>query len=121
MRSSFNDEGINTIAGMAWPDPIDLTIRTNFDFNYVIDCMNQALLWVYFEDKVHTLYPFSLRGAQEVCFLLDRLNDPNTKPDAEKTLESAAAVVNMDQRAFLLTLKQVEADPYAKFIRDVWH
>jgi hypothetical protein len=36
----FYDEGISTIVQLAYVDPIDLTIRTNFDFNYVIDCIS---------------------------------------------------------------------------------
>lgn len=49
----FYDEGISTIAQLACADPIDLTIRTNFDFKYVIDCISQSLLWIYFEEKTH--------------------------------------------------------------------
>jgi hypothetical protein len=42
----FSDEGVTTIAELAWTDPVDLAMRTNFDFNYVTDCMSQALLAV---------------------------------------------------------------------------
>ena len=40
----FKAEDISTITAMAYADPIDLTIRTNFDLNYVVDCMSQALM-----------------------------------------------------------------------------
>jgi hypothetical protein len=128
----FQDEGINTIATLAWADPIDLTIRTNFDFNYVLDCMSQALLWVYFENKIKQLYQFSLRGAQEVNTVLGKL-DGVTLPVAEgtiltrdqqtalATLQTAAAMVNMTDKAFFTTLDEVRADPYTQFIVKVWH
>jgi hypothetical protein len=41
---AFRDEGIASIAALAWADPIDLTIRTNLDFGFVVDCISQALL-----------------------------------------------------------------------------
>ena len=47
-KERYKDEGITTICGLAYADPIDLTIRTNFDFNYVVDCVSQALMWIYF-------------------------------------------------------------------------
>jgi len=38
----FSDEGISTILQLAYADPVDLTIRTSFAFNYVVDCVSQA-------------------------------------------------------------------------------
>ena len=72
----FKDEGVTTISGLAYADPIDLTIRTNFDFNYVVDCVSQALMWIYFGKKKDyaKLFPLSLRGAQEVAAVMDWLD-----------------------------------------------
>jgi hypothetical protein len=127
---AFNDQGIDTIAALAWTDPVDLTIRTNFDFTYVLDCMSQALLWVYFEGKTRALFPYSLRGSQEAIVLIrayDRATDPNDPIAAstqgkEKigTVSSAAAAVGLPVEAFLTTLRQVVADPYTQFIANVW-
>ncbi|MGI9102212.1 MAG: hypothetical protein ACR2IF_07180 [Terriglobales bacterium] len=129
----LQDEGINTIAGLAWCDPIDITIRTNFNFTYVIDAMSQALLWVYFEDKVRLVFPCSLRGAQEVCYVLGRIGILTAPPEgvtqadieaaknAEKALDCAAAVLDMDKEAMLETLRQVAYDPYTQFLMRVWH
>ena len=40
----FQNEGITTIPQLAWTEPVDLAIRTNFDFDYVLDCQSQAIL-----------------------------------------------------------------------------
>jgi hypothetical protein len=69
----FQDEGITTIAQLAWNDPIDMTIRTNLDFNFVVDCMSQSLLAIYVGSDLQKLAKYSLRGAQEVTALLDAL------------------------------------------------
>jgi hypothetical protein len=124
------DQGIDTIAALAWTDPVDLTIRTNFDFSYVLDCMSQALLWVYFEGKTRTLFPYSLRGSQEAIVLIrayDRATDPTdpmaTSPESKETIgaiNSAAAAVGLPVEGFLTALRQVVADPYTQFIANVW-
>lgn len=119
----FKDEGISTITALAYADPIDLTIRTNFDFNYVIDCVSQALVWIYFQDDCAKLIEYSMRGAQEVIWILGWADD-NTQPErqawARKSLGDAADAMKISHEAFRTTLKQVFVDPYAKFLVDIW-
>jgi hypothetical protein len=128
----FQDEGISTISTLAWADPIDLTIRTNFDFNYVLDCMSQALLWVYFQDRTKLLYPLSLRGAQETSALMKDIAgvtfpmQPNMalttkQSQAVATLQAAAQLIGISDQALLTTFDQVATDPYTCFIVEVWH
>lgn len=119
------DEGISSIGALAWTDPIDLTIRTNLEFSFVVDCISQALLWIYTTDHTKDLYPFSLRGAQEVFTFLGELGstDPTKailKAEAEKTLEEAAKKVDVSKEAFHQTLLQVADDPSTKFLVEIW-
>lgn len=60
----FADEGIGSILELAYADPIDLSMRTNFSFYYVRGCVSQALLWIYFPEQ--HLQHLALRGATEV-------------------------------------------------------
>ncbi len=117
----FQDEGISTIAALAWADPIELAIKTNFDINYVIDCQSQALLWVYVEDKVHSLYALGLRGAQEAHGIFGWLDDEELQEKAQKTLEQIADILKIPADAAFLTLRQVAADPYTLFLNQLWH
>ena len=116
------DEGISSIAALAWTDPIDLTIRTNLEFSFVVDCISQALLWIYTRDDVQQLYVLSLRGAMEVAAFVADLESTNpiTKAEAEKTLEEAAARVKVTKEAFHQTLLEVSGDPSTKFLVTVW-
>ena len=118
----YLDEGISTIAELAWANPIDLTIRTNRELNFVIDSVSQALLWVYFEDDVQKLYPLSLRGAQEVCTLFDDLasDEPKIRHAAEQTLKKAAGLLGLDEESVKYTLITVKDDPYAQFLFGIW-
>ena len=118
----FNDEGISTIVQLAYADPIDLTIRTNFDFNYVIDCVSQALLWIYFEDKLHILVIYSLRGAQEASSLVKALKGTDAeKAEATATLSAIAGALNMIPASVQTTLEEVGEDPYTEFLSSIWH
>jgi hypothetical protein len=132
VAEAFEDEGIDTISSLAWADPVDLTIRTNLDFNYVLDCMSQALLWVYFQEKTKQLYPYSLRGSQEVTGLVSCLQGITFPWDlnqvltpeqarAKATLTNISANMQMSEAALLTTLHQVSDDPYTIFISKVWH
>ncbi|HWN10219.1 MAG TPA: hypothetical protein VNO50_13295 [Pyrinomonadaceae bacterium] len=114
----YGEEGISTIVELAWADPIDLTIRTNREFNYVVDCISQALLWVYFEDEVKKLYAVSLRGAQDVSSLLrDLLKDDVATKAA---LTAAASRLNLNEDAFKYSLLTVAEDPHTKFLVAIW-
>jgi len=128
---TFQDQGIDTVAALAWADPVDLTIRTNFDFNYVLDCMSQALLWVYFQEKTKMLYPYGLRGSQEAFTFVTLLNGllspdegSSTTIDrgrAQSAVQQMATVLGLTEDSFRTTLDQVAADPYTQFIANVWH
>ncbi|HET8924378.1 MAG TPA: hypothetical protein VFN26_15435 [Candidatus Acidoferrum sp.] len=119
----FMDEGINTIAELAWSDPVDLTLRTNKEFDYVIDCASQALVWVYFEDKTRDLYKLSLRTAHEVTSLVYSLQSSNLdqRTQANETLSEAAKTLGMESNALLNTLRQIEEDPFVQFLVAIWH
>jgi hypothetical protein len=138
----YLDEGVTTIAELAWADPIDLTIRTNREFNYVVDCISQALLWVYFEDDVKKLFHLSLRGAQDVSsFMRDLKALPFDSPPrgsplhdtdfssayeaevayaAQQTLTTGAARLNLNEETFKYTLWTVAEDPYTEFLVSIW-
>jgi hypothetical protein len=123
----FADEGVTTIAELAWTDPVDLAVRTNFDFNYVSDCMGQALLAVYVGEDIKKLGLFSLRGAMEAAAMIDALGDDiesaNPTPeqrDARKALAEAAVALSVDPKTLRYTLDAVAADPYTQFIWSIW-
>jgi len=132
IAETFQDNGIDTISALAWADPVDLTVRTNLDFNYVLDCMSQALLWVYFENKTRDIFRLSLRGSQEVIGLTkalegvvvpydERQNLSQEQALAKATLQNMSEVIGVSNAALLMTLHQVAEDPYTQFIYSVWH
>lgn len=114
----FKDEGISTICQLAYADPVDLTIRTNFDFSYVADIVSQALLWIYLQNQISDVLVYSLRGAQEVASLMTDL--AAGVASARTTIDEAAKKLGVSSPALQSMLDQVARDPYTQFLVKVW-
>jgi hypothetical protein len=48
----LSNEDITTVTQVAYCDPVRLAMRSNLSFNFVIDCMNQALAWMYLQGTI---------------------------------------------------------------------
>lgn len=116
----FKDEGYATITALAYADPIDLTIRTNYDFNYIVSCVSQALMWIYFGDNATKLGRFSMIGALEIAAVLRWTDDPVKKAQAEKTIADAAVALELSVEALRINLAQIAEDPYTTFLANIW-
>jgi hypothetical protein len=118
----YREEGTTNICQLAYSDPVDLTIRTNFDFNYVVDCISQALLWLYVGKNLDKLHPLGIRGAQEAYQLNNCLNSQNNdeKAMAEGNFREIAKVLNITENTLKMTLFEVTEDPYTQFLCNVW-
>ena len=71
----LSNEDITTISQIAYCDPVQLVMRSNLNFIFVTDCMNQALAWMYLEDGMNKIRQFGLRGAVEIKHWFDAYND----------------------------------------------
>lgn len=111
---------ITTIPQLAWCDPIQLTMRTNLAFDYVVDIVSQALAWVYFGEKLATLRPYGLRGAFELYVLTQDLKstDATEKAKAEAVLPVAAQAIGLSVEGFSYAIEQIAGDPATKFLYD---
>lgn len=118
----YRNEGITNILELAYADPVDLTIRTNFDFNYVLDCSSQALLWLYLGKNIEKVRTLGLRGAQEATTLYTGINsaDNNEKEMYQDNFREIAKLLGLCQNAFRVALMQIAEDPYTEFICDIW-
>jgi hypothetical protein len=70
---------ITTIAGLAYCDPVQLSMRTHLPFAYISDIVGQALAWIYLGDRLAKLRPIGLRGAVEIRSVLDEANETGKK------------------------------------------
>jgi hypothetical protein len=102
-------EGISTIGQLVTVDPVRVSIRTGLPFEYILNLVDAALLWVFVGNALKPLAPLGIRGASDVL-ALDTAWGP-AEP-ASAPLEAAAAgrqtadVVN----AAAARLQKAEAD-----------
>jgi hypothetical protein len=126
----FKEADISNIGQLTRADPVDLAIRTNFDFDYISDCVNEALLWVYVGAELEKLAAFSLRGACEARQLYDDYNgsnppDPTNQARAKQTVKDLVAVfaadkISLSEESLLEALGQAGYDPYTEFLLKIW-
>ncbi len=118
----FEEEGISTVCQLAYTDPIRLTILTNLGYSYVVDCMSQALLWIYAEDDIKIYRKAALRGAYEIEELWLRMNGSNVgeKAEADNLIKGLAAELKSDESRVRNVLREVATDPYTRFIYTSW-
>jgi hypothetical protein len=119
----LSDEGISSVAELAYADPVNLTIRTNKQFTYITDCISQALLWIYIRGGLDQISVLSLRGAHEVSSFVADLKSDNAEQQAAAhgTLKTAAERLGIGKEQLLQTLEQVAYDPYTLFLVGIWH
>jgi len=116
----FSDEGITTILQLAYCDPIRLTIRTGLSYSYIVDCICQALLWIYTEKDTVMLRKNGLRSAYEVLYLCLDLSDLSKKQDAEQVIREAAKAINIPETSLKNVFMEVAEDPYTVFLFLSW-
>jgi len=130
----LSNEDITTITQIAYCDPIRLIMRSNLTFNFVTDCMNQALAWIHLKDGLDTIRPLGLRGAVEIRrFIIDldydgvknttstHPADPKAAHDrADAVLEKIAAALNQDPETLQLVFRAIAEDEYTAYLRTVW-
>jgi hypothetical protein len=119
-------EDVSTITQIAYCDPVRLTMRSNLSFNFVIDCMGQALAWMYLTKMLDTLRPFGLRGACEIKYFMDDLTRDGKPEDkagreaAQLLLVKIAAAVQIPQELLQFAFNQIALDPFTVFLSEIW-
>ncbi len=116
----IGDADITTIPQLAWCDPIQLSMRSNLAFDYVVDIVSQALAWVYLTDKLPALRAFGLRGAYEIRALANDLanQNDNVNAKAQAVLPVAANAAAVPLEGFIYALEQIAEDPATRFLFD---
>ena len=116
------NEDITTVTQIAYCDPVRLAMRSNLAFNFVTDCMNQALAWMYFQDGLYAIRPLGMRGAVEIKSLIDSY-DEAAGPDHDRAVAAMpliASAIKQEEKTLQITFRQIAEDPYTIFLHEVW-
>jgi hypothetical protein len=123
----LRNEDITTVTQLAYCDPVRVVMRSNLTFSFVTDCMNQALAWLYFEDRLAVLRPLGLRGAAEIKNFVDAYDDadPQSKcrtghDAAVAALPKVAEALQQSPETVLIVFREIAGDPYTVFLAQAW-
>jgi hypothetical protein len=97
-------EGVLTIKQLVCADPVQLCMRTHFEFELIIDLVNQGIAWNYLGSKLLQLHAYGLIGAADFIDLYDR-SDPSV------SLEMQALAYAQAKRAADTATIAAAADP----------
>jgi hypothetical protein len=113
---------VTTIAQLAYYDPVQLSLRTNLTFDFVVDIVDQALAWNYLGEKLSKMRPMGLRGAVEIYNLVRDMGseDARTKNAAHSTYSTVAKAVDIDASGLWGAFQEIAWDPYTEFLQKVW-
>ncbi len=127
---------VSTIAQLAYIDPVQLSMRTGLNFDFIVDLVSQALAWVYLDDRLDDLRSAGLRGAMEIRYFFEAL--AGKCGEAQKNLSLAlldvapalphdvtkegqpTAYRKMTRAQFLNACDQIANDPNTVFLTEVW-
>ena len=125
----LSNEDITTISQIAYCDPVQLVMRSNLNFIFVTDCMNQALAWMYLEDGMNKIRQFGLRGAVEIKHWFDAYYDTSADPAHLRYRELACGAFpkiaseikqDPDLKTLLVAFHEIAEDPFTLFLTRVW-
>lgn len=95
IAEKLSDIGVTTILQLAYEDPIQLSMRLNLSFSYVLDLVSQALVAMYFSGNRYQDFKLvakqGFRGAIEVADLYDSLNEKRAGNEQQKAQAKACA------------------------------
>jgi hypothetical protein len=117
----LQDEGITNIPQLAYYDPIDLAMKTNLDFLYIVDIEAQAILWIYLTDKLdNNLRLLGMRSSHEVITLNFFLNSTKYKDVGEANLMEISNILQVNVNALKKTILEIAEDPHSQFLCDIF-
>jgi hypothetical protein len=126
IAEKLSEVGVTTILQLAYEDPIQLSMRLNHSFSYILDIVGQALVAIYFSGNgfADCLVPrrFGLRSAIEVADLYDGYNAKNAaqKAQAETIIKDIADALKLDVPTVANIVSEIAEDPATELLANLW-
>jgi hypothetical protein len=117
IAEAFSDVGVSTLVQLAYDDPIQLAMRTNLAFYFVLDLASQALVAIYLDLEVVRRY--SIRGSVEASSLAEKFF--KGEPVATQVVAELAHELKLSEAVLAVILYQIKEDPCSKFIDAIWN
>lgn len=73
----LTEEGITSAQCLAYSNPLKVFFRTNLDLAVILDLIDQAILYIYIENRIVTARTIGVRAATDIGEIYDLLNSKN--------------------------------------------
>lgn len=127
LAEKLSEIGVSTILQLAYEDPIQLCMRLNLSFSFVLDVASQALVAMYFSGERYKDYltprKFGLRGAIEAADVHKCLVDSEGPEETARVKAMVAAIgaaLNMDAKIIEYNIEQIAEDPETELLNNLW-
>lgn len=123
IAEQLDEQGISTIVQLAYCDPIDVAIRSGYEINWIADWQAEAIVCTYFPKEKPILDRYGLRGSIEIGGLIEDLegDDPIYSQRADVLIKSVASELNRPTEVVIRIFVEIAYDPYAEFLKALWH
>ncbi len=120
IAEKFSDLGIMTNVQLAYEDPIQMTMRMNLPFRFIIDVMSQALLVIYCPE-LDVLRKYSIRSSMDAATLYDELHDDDkeVKDRSRAVVDALASELKVPSAGLEKMLREIGGDPANKFLTEL--
>jgi hypothetical protein len=119
---SLGEAGIESAEQLAYADPVRLLLRTNINWNTILDIIDQSLLFGYVDDKLSELRLLGIRGAIECAVLRDEMDedDPKKREDANQLVVLVSAKLGQPEVAVRNLAAMLYDDSQVNLIWNLW-
>ena len=117
IAEKFAEIGVTTLVQLAYEDPIQLAMRLNLPFIFILDVVAQALVGTYFKD-LEIARRYSFRGSIETLYFYQQLHsrDDEERASAQKVCNEMAGALKISPEALDAIFCQIAEDPATKFL-----
>lgn len=115
-------EDIESAYQLATADPVKLLLNTNVEWKTILDLIDEAILFSYFDEGISSLRFFGIRGAIELASIQERLDgdDSMVRQQAEDLINSIATALGRPVPAIRNAVRNAYEDITVDFLWNLW-
>jgi len=119
----LDELGISTVQHLAMQSPVELSMRSLYPIKRVIDWIDQALLTLYFRDKIVAARELGLRCMTEFISVYEQASGihPGKMDQSKELMTALAQKLGMSESALYLMAGACRHDDSVKFLYDLRH
>jgi hypothetical protein len=119
----LDELGVSTVQHLAMQSPVELSMRSLYPIKRVIDWIDQALLTLYFRDKIVAARELGIRGMTEFIAIYEQATGihPGKADQSKELMTVLAQKLGVSESALYLMAGACRHDDSVKFLYDLRH